>query len=201
MCFALNQESKETMERPQDLLPFLHEFLHSYCGREDRGIGSNTMEAFALLVLVNNYNAWLYKEKKMHQCNLLTKYNCPPSYGKPSIVDRILDGVQFNLEMGASSPTMLHDKDDRTYKKLEKERIDWLQAFYKTDPCIQMNNDVFNKATSSTGSVEEGGDQVEEGDEEDTFFVKERARKTRKLTRGLCEFTGVPSEGERKCKG
>jgi hypothetical protein len=34
-----------------------------------------------------------------------------------------------------------------------------------------------------------------------TFILKERAKKTRKLTRGLREFTGVPSEGQRKCKG
>ena len=27
-------------------------------------IGSNTMEAFGLLVLVNNYKAWLYEEKR-----------------------------------------------------------------------------------------------------------------------------------------
>ena len=171
-----------------------------YLSKEDERIGSNTMEAFALLLLVNNYKAWLYEEKKMHQGNLLTEYDCPPSYGKPSIVDRILDGVQFNLEMGASSPTVLHDKDNRTYKKLEKERVDWLEAFYKTDACIQMNNDVLNIATRSTGSIEEGGNQVEEGVEE-TFVLKERARKTRKLTRGLREFTGVASEGERKCKG
>ena len=171
-----------------------------YLSKEDERIGSNTMEAFALLLLVNNYKAWLYEEKKMHQGNLLTEYDCPPSYGKPSIVDRILDGVQFNLEMGASSPTVLHDKDNRTYKKLEKERVDWLEAFYKTDPCIQMNNDVLNIATRSTRSGEEGGNQVEGGKEE-TFFLKERARKTRKLTRGLREFTGVASEGERKCKG
>ena len=32
--------------------------------REEGRIGSNTMEAFALLVLVNNYKAWLYEEKK-----------------------------------------------------------------------------------------------------------------------------------------
>jgi hypothetical protein len=31
--------------------------------------------------------------------------------------------------------------------------------------------------------------------------MKERAKKTRKLTRELREFTGVPSEGKRKCKG
>ena len=144
--------------------------------------------------------AWLYEEKKMHQCNLLTEYDCPPSYGKPSIVDRILDGVQFNLEMGASSPTVLHDKDNRTYKKLEKERVDWLEAFYKTDACIQMNNDVLNIARRSTRSEEEESNQVE-GGEDETFVLKERARKTRKLTRGLREFTGVASEGERKCKG
>ena len=137
----------------------------------------------------------------MHQGNLLTEYDCPPSYGKPSIVDRILDGVQFNLEMGASSPTVLHDKDNRTYKKLEKERVDWLEAFYETDPCIQMNNDVLNMATRSTGSEEEGGTNQMGGGVEETFVLKERARKMRKLTRGLREFTGVASEGERKCKG
>jgi hypothetical protein len=41
--------------------------------KEDGRIGSNTMEAFALLVLVNNCKAWLYKEKKTHQSNDLTK--------------------------------------------------------------------------------------------------------------------------------
>ena len=40
-------------------------------------IGSNTMEAFALLVLVNNYKAWLYEEKKTHQTSLLTEYDSP----------------------------------------------------------------------------------------------------------------------------
>jgi hypothetical protein len=32
-------------------------------------------------------------------------------------------------------------------------------------------------------------------------ILKKRAKKMRKLTRGLREFTGVPSEGGRKCKG
>ena len=39
------------------------------------------------------------------------------------------------------------------------------------------------------------------GDQEEGSIAKERAKKTRKLTRHLREFTGVPSEGERKCKG
>ncbi len=70
-----------------------------YLSKEEGRIGSNTMEAFALLLLVNNYKAWLYKEKQTHQTNILNEYNYPPSYGKPSIVDKILDGVQFNWKM------------------------------------------------------------------------------------------------------
>jgi hypothetical protein len=85
--------------------------------KEDGWIGSNTMEAFALLVLVNNCKAWLCEEKKTHQSDLLTKCNCPPSCGKPSIVDVILHGVQFNLEMEASKPTAICDKDDRICRK------------------------------------------------------------------------------------
>jgi hypothetical protein len=82
--------------------------------KEDGRIGSNTMEAFAQLVLENNHKAWLHEEKKTHQSNLLTECDCPPSYGKPSIVDVILDGVQFNLEMEDSKPRVIYDKDDRT---------------------------------------------------------------------------------------
>ena len=76
--------------------------------------------------------------KKTHQTNLLTEYDYPPSYGKPSIVDKTLDGVQFNLEKEAS-PAVIYDKDDRTYKKLENARVEWLEAFCKTDPCLQTN--------------------------------------------------------------
>jgi hypothetical protein len=42
------------------------------------------------------------QEKKTHQTNLWTKYNSPPSFGKPSIADKMLDGVQFNLGIEAS---------------------------------------------------------------------------------------------------
>jgi hypothetical protein len=52
----------------------------------------------------------------------------------------------------------------------------------------------------SSCSSDEGEDEAV-GVEGDTSILKERAKKIRKLTRGLREFTGVPSEGERKCKG
>jgi hypothetical protein len=159
---------------------------------EDMRIGSNTMEAFALLVLENNYKAWLYDEKKTYQDNLLTEYDCPPSLNKPSLVDKILDGVQFNLENDASP--VLYDKDTAAYKNMVKKRRVWLEKFHKTDHCLKTNDTVLKKASSGSG------EEAENSDQDDGIF-KERRRKMRKLTRGLREFTGVPSEGERKCKG
>ena len=166
--------------------------------KKEERFGSNTMEAFALLVLVNNYKAWLYEEKKAHQTSLWTEYDYPPSCGKPSIVDKILDGVQFNLGMVATSPTVIYDRNDMTYKKLEKERVEWLEAFCKTDHCVQTNNDVLNKATTE---VRDRSIVAEEAPEDDLIILKERAKKRRKLTRELREFTGVSPEGERKYKG
>jgi hypothetical protein len=146
--------------------------------KEEGRIGSNTMEAFALLVLVNNYKAWLYEEKKTHQTNLLTEYDSPPSYGKPSIVDKILDGVQFNLEGGGAGPIVIYDKNDRTYKTLEKERVEWLKAFCKTDPCLQTNDGVLKKASTDTNDDSEYGEAAANND---LFILKERAKKKRKL--------------------
>ena len=166
--------------------------------KKEERIGSNTMEAFALLVLVNNYKAWLYVEKKTHKTDLWTEYDSPPSYGKPSIVDKILDGVQFNLGMEPTSPVVIYDKDDETYKKLEKERFEWLEAFCKTEDCVQTNNGVLKKATTDTR------DRILEkeiGEDDDIILLKERAKKKRKMTRGLREFTGESVQGEKKHKG
>jgi hypothetical protein len=168
-----------------------------YLSNEEGRIGSNTMEAFAQLVLVNNYKAWLYEEKKTHQTHLLTEYDSPPSYGKPSIVDKILDGVQFDLD-AATGPSVIYDKSDTTFKKLEQERIEWLEAFCATDSCLQTNGGVLKKA--STDTSDENVEQ-EDGADEDLFVLKERAKKKRKLTKELREFTGVSSQGERKHKG
>jgi hypothetical protein len=122
---------KRRLKDPKAYFIFYMYFYNSAVGevrwkeclsKEEGRIGSNTMEAFALLVLENNYKAWLYEVKKTHQTNLFTEYDCPPSYGKSSIVDKILDGVQFNLADEAS-PNVIYDKDSRIYKRLERERV------------------------------------------------------------------------------
>ena len=135
--------------------------------------------------------------KKAHKTDLLTEYDSPPSYGKPSIVDKILDGVQFNLGMEATSPVVIYDKDDGTYKKLQQERVEWLEAFCKTEHCVQTNNHVLKKATTDTR------DRIIEQDaaeDDDIIVLKERAKKKRKLTKGLREFTGESAQGEKNTK-
>jgi hypothetical protein len=97
-----------------------------------------------------------------------------------------------------ASPTVIYAKEDRTYKKLEKERVEWLEAFCTTDPCLQTNDGVLKKASIDI-SDESGGEET--APEEDLFVQKERKKKKRKFTRELREFTGVPSQGERKHKG
>jgi hypothetical protein len=160
--------------------------------QQEGRIGNNTTEAFALLMLVNNYKAWLYEEKKLHRENLFTEYDCPPSLGKPSIVDKILDGTQFNL-VNQEEP-VITDEDDRTYKKLKKERVVWLEAFCKTEPCKQTKENILDKA------IADANDDNDEEDEDD-FIQKERAKKKRKLARTLRVYTGVASENEPRHKG
>jgi hypothetical protein len=74
-----------------------------------------------------------------------------------------------------------------------------LEKFYKSDHCLKTNVAVLKKASSGSGDKDDNSKVA--GDQEEGFIAKERAKKTRKSTRELHEFTGVPSEGERKCKG
>jgi hypothetical protein len=95
-----------------------------------------------------SYKTWLYEEKKTHQTNLLTEHDSPPSYGKPSIVDKILDGVQFTLDEETASPTVIYDKTDRTYKKLEKERV---KSDVQWCSICNSNNDARRAAAENNG--------------------------------------------------
>jgi hypothetical protein len=67
---------------------------------------------------------------------------------------------------------------------LEKERVEWLEAFCKMDPCLHTNDCVLKKA--STDTSDESID-AEAAADADLFVLKERAKKKRKLTRQLRE--------------
>ena len=81
---------------------------------------------------------------------------------------------------------------------MEKERVEWLEAFSKTEHCVQTNIDVLKKATTDT---RDRSNDLEAEADDDLILLKDRAIKKRKLTRELREFTGVSSQGERKHKG
>jgi hypothetical protein len=53
-------------------------------------------------------------------------------------VDKILDGVQFNLDNNEATPTVIFDQHDPTYKRLELKRIEWPEDFCNTAPCELM---------------------------------------------------------------
>ena len=72
---------------------------------------------------------------------------------------------------------------------MEQERVDWLEAFFTTDPCLETNNGVLKKASS--GDSGGGGGNQAKSDKEDTLVLKERAKKTRKLTWELCDNMGA----------
>ena len=57
---------------------------------EDSGtrIGNNNTQAFALLLMKNNYRAWLHEEHMKHEGNLVTEYEVNEEDTRVSIVDK-----------------------------------------------------------------------------------------------------------------
>jgi hypothetical protein len=83
------------------------------------------------------------------------------------------------------------------YKKLERKRVEWLEEFCKTEPCLETNDCVLKKALNQS----DGNSNQEAETEVDLFDQKEQDKKRRKLTSGLRKYTGVAPEGERRTKG
>ena len=75
-----------------------------------------------------------------------------------------------------------------------------MEEFCTSYPCLQTHDGVLKKASSYPS--DKGAHGKASRDKEDIFLQRERAKKARKLTRRLREYTSrVPSEGEKKCKG
>ena len=68
---------------------------------DDGRIGNNTTEVFALLLVSNNYKAWMYEEKMSHGNELLTEQETLSSVAAVSIVDKLLVNQEIVLETGA----------------------------------------------------------------------------------------------------
>jgi hypothetical protein len=80
---------------------------------EDGCSGNNTTEAFALLLVSNNYKAWMYEEKRSHGNELLTEYDTLPSVAAVSIVDKLLVDQEIVLETGAEEMVVRNTTSER----------------------------------------------------------------------------------------
>jgi hypothetical protein len=158
---------------------------------DNERIGNNTTEAFALLLVANNYKAWLYEEKMNHGSNLLTEYETLPGIGTMSIVDKLLVDQEVVLETGLDE-IVVRDAVSLGFKKATKKRKDWLAKLKRQAICNKMKR---SWQTSTANGILEGPlCQLPTN-------KKEREKKKRKLMKGLKKWTGIADEGERKFKG
>jgi hypothetical protein len=152
---------------------------------EGKRLGNNNTEGFALLMLANNYMAWLYEEKK-DKPNLMTEYDTGPASGHENVVDVLQRDLEY----------VLHDEDDALVVRSEENR-EYIKAKNKRRRFLEKLLDT----EESKNHCEKLKEVAEKDIELDTDSDKERVRKKRKLLRDLRKFTGPPSKGERRFRG
>ena len=90
---------------------------------ENSHIGNYTTEAFALLIIMNNYKAWLHEEKMKHGDKLITEYEVEGDDPRESIVDHWLKDLEFKKDQGYSGEfILLEDRTKTDYIISVKER-------------------------------------------------------------------------------
>jgi hypothetical protein len=194
-CVMLSLESiLQRLDNPKAYYIFYEFFYKAAVGEvrwkecmdsEDGRIGNNTTEAFALLLVSNNYKAWMYEEKRSHGNELLTEYDTLPSVAAVSIVDKLLVDQEIVLETGAEEMVVRNTTSER-FKKAVKIRKDWLAKLKRQPICNEMKQ---SWKTSTADGILEGPLCHQPTNK------KEREKKKRKLMKGLKKWTGTADEG------
>jgi hypothetical protein len=158
--------------------------------KKEGRIGNPNTEAFALLLLANNYKAWLYEEKEKHEGRLMTEYDTTPSAENLSVMDVLLVNTEFG-DYVTDGLSMIRDPTKKRFKDEAKKRKAWQTNFRDKNPvCAEM--------TSAWNPPEAGENENKPNGE---TSKKERLKKRRKLMKGLKKWTGKADEGERRFKG
>ena len=84
-------------------------------------IGNTCTEAFAHLVLQNNYFYWLYEIKRLDKVeNLVTEYDVSSKMkNKMHLVDVVLENIEIDPE---SAKLLLASLDKEKHKSMKKQR-------------------------------------------------------------------------------
>lgn len=166
-------------------------------------LGSPQAEAFAMLLLKNNYFAWLLDAKLEAKGKLMTDYD-PPIFraGKKSAAELYLKKLEINVD-GGDSDNILVAEGHMQYSNLRKKTDELLQstrrmaknnATYKE--VKKAMDDIVHEAIMA-GETEENG---EDGMIDDEFKKREQLKKKRKILKPFREYTVRQAE-EGRFKG
>ena len=195
MCHVVDRDNTKTFRTPKAYYIFYEYFYKAAVGDkiwkqcllngEDR-IGNGNTEAFALLLLINNYKAWMYEDRKEHGEGILTEYDTTPNDTGPtsqSIVDILLKDQEIILHRG-DADYVIRDKTDKFYKVARQKRRDWCKQ-------VKDSNESKEFLESMQGETEDNqpGNRMEK--------EKNKRRKIKELKK----YTGVAEKGKRPFRG
>ena len=147
-------------------------------------IGNNSTEAFAHMVLKNNYFAWLYDIRSRELVSdLKTEYDTKVSNDSPPAADVLLKDMEI-----CPTTFQVMDKDHSQYKDIRKERMKTHQQAYA------LNKD--HPSIHTMKIIDEEMNKENPGENNLT-----RDQKRRKLSRGLKDFTGSADKEAVRTKG
>ena len=153
---------------------------------DEARIGNTNTEAFAHLVLQNNYFSWLYEIKQRRNLkDLLTEYDSASKVkDKKHLVDIVLENIELDPD---SMKVLLESHDGEDYKEVRDLRLQAARASAgakRKNSCMAVLKTLEEKVDKENNGSSEGA----------------RKLKRRKLLRQTKMFTGS-KENVRKAKG
>ena len=171
---------------------------------ENGRIGNDNTEAFALLLLTNNYKAWLSDEKQRYRDLLMTEYDTVPNDANPSLVDIVLPNMEITVknqstDIDEDTHMILRDSTDQQYQQMseERKRMLMLGITANHELCDSMKKCWEETETSNHVMGHEEADATGIG----TDYGKERRKKRRKLMKGMRKWTCGTEKGAKILKG
>jgi hypothetical protein len=161
----------------------------------DERLGNNNTEAFAHVVLQNNYDAWWFAMKDEHGDLLKTEYDTIPGESCKSICELILEDIEFDLQ--ANGLLLTGHMEGTTADRIELSTMQMMRR-NQIRTRLELQTRIFEEHQDK-GSGVQGALEDQQNCMGDRSQIN---KKKRKLMKGLKRFTGTPtSSEERRFKG
>jgi len=166
---------------------------------ENSHIGNYTTEAFALLIIMNNYKAWLHEEKMKHQEKLITEYEIDTHDLRVTIVDHWLKDLEIK-RTGTGEYVILDDNSTSDYISTVQARRDRIECRRACRRDCELMMKSWGASEISEGSESTNNENDQHTNVVGRDILKEREKKRRKLMKSLRRWTGSKPLGQ-KAKG